>query len=314
MKEKNVLEGYVLNRLLGKGQYSEVWLGEKDGNRFAVKYLAKEIGVSFNVDLKKLVLKEVSVMPNLAHPNILKLHEHNTDGLLMTSTGEKKPVFYLVYDYCEQGDLFNMVATTGKFSDKLARYYFHQILSALEHVHSKGFVHLDIKLENVLLNDDLNALLADFNLSDRKEGKFGTGKLTGLVGTPGYMAPEILQGRSYSGEKVDIFAMGVLLFTMVAAHSPFVKATCTDLLFNLFCKNNAAYWKGLEAKKPAGIFSPDFKSLINSMLSYKAAERPTIETIKKHPWYAGPLASLEDLSNELKARKETLIRINSASP
>lgn len=94
-------------------------------------------------------------------------------------------------EYVGGGELFDYVAETGKFSEKVARTYFHQMMNGLYYLHQKGFAHRDIKPENILLSQAFLLKIADFGFSAALRGKDGSGVLKTKLGTEGYMAPEI---------------------------------------------------------------------------------------------------------------------------
>ncbi len=295
---------YTLGKKLGVGQYSKVREGKKASNTYAVKFMPIS-GESLDDRRLKLVLNEAKIMSSLDHPNIVKLHEFNPKAVLTKPSGCSRPVMYLVFDLITGGELFDYVALGGRLPDKVARYYFHQLIEAVEFLHSKGFAHRDIKAENLLLDSAYNLKLADFGFSAPLAGRDGSGKMHTYKGTKGYMAPEIFANSpSYSGEKVDIFATGVLLFIMVARHPPFSAAIPSQVHFyKLFCHNNPAFWKAVEANKPPGTFSPEFKDLVNKLMALEPANRPTIAQIKQHAWYTGPVATLDELKKEFEARR-----------
>ena len=119
------------------------------------------------------------------------------------------------------------------------------MLDAIEYLHSTaGVVHRDLKPENLLLSHNYKLKIADFGLSARMEGDQGTGIHYSAVGTRQYQAPEVLEQRSYRGDRVDIFSMGVILFTMVTGAMPYLsEASVTDPLYKLIlrrCKEE--YW------------------------------------------------------------------------
>lgn len=307
MENQAILGDYILGHKLGSGQFSKVREGIKSGNKYAVKYIKKTEDNLLSKACLDLVLNEVKVMSDLNHPNIVKLHEYSDKGVIERPDGKKVPVLYLVLELITGGELFDYVAIGKRFSEKIARHYFKQLIHALAFVHSKGYVHRDIKAENLLLDTDFNLKLADFGFAAPTIGKDGSGTLKTYKGTEGYMAPEIIAHQRYSGEKVDIFASGVLLFIMVTGHPPFFKASATDNLYKLFRNNNETYWKKVCASKPAGWISEDLKKLINKLLAFDPKERPTIEEIKSLIWFNEDDVALEELKGEfekLRARVE----------
>eukprot|EP00830_Metopus_es_P020176 TRINITY_DN788_c0_g1_i2.p1 TRINITY_DN788_c0_g1~~TRINITY_DN788_c0_g1_i2.p1 ORF type:complete len:454 (-),score=121.68 TRINITY_DN788_c0_g1_i2:10-1371(-) len=259
--------------------------------------------LAMNKTYVELVTNEAKIMGHLDHPNLVKLYEFDDKGMLIKKSGKQVPVLYLVLDLVKGGELFDYIAVSGRFSDKVARHYFKQFLQALEYLHGKGYAHRDIKAENVLLDTNYDLKLADFGFSTPMTGKDGSGKLSTQKGTPGYMAPEILMMKPYSGEKVDVFAAGVMLFIMVAQHPPFRKAANADPLYKMFLQNNAAFWAKVESNKPSGTFTPHLKDLLNKLMAIDAAARPTVEAIKAHPWMSGPTLTPEELAVEFKSRR-----------
>ena len=95
------------------------------------------------------------------------------------------------------------------------------MLSAVTYMHGQGICNRDFKLENMLVSEDLAIKVADFGFAVRVEGPDGGGAHTTSLGTPGYMAPELLEGRAYSGAAADLYALGVVLFAMVTVNMPF---------------------------------------------------------------------------------------------
>jgi len=309
MEYTSKLGDYILGRKLGSGQFSKVREGLKGSNKYAVKYLAKTGDNALTNTCLDLVINEVNVMSNLDHPNIVKLHEYSDKGVINKANGKNIPVLYLVLDLITGGELFDYVAIGGKFSEKIARHYFKQLITALEFIHNKGYAHRDIKAENLLLDSDFNLKLADFGFSAPLIGKDGSGLLKTYKGTEGYMAPEILAHQSYSGEKVDLFAVGVLLFIMVAQHPPFRKASATDGLYKMFRNQNDTYWKKVAVGKPPGTFSEDLKRLINSLLAFNPKDRPTITEIKSLMWFNEEDVTPEELREEF-AKRRAKVEVN----
>lgn len=202
--------------------------------------------------------------------------------------------------------MFDFLSTTGRFSEDICRFFFRQLIEALDHCHSKGFAHRDIKPENLLFDENFNILLADFGFSTLMSGKDGSGKLRTILGTDNYMAPEIHSKAPYIGSSVDLFAAGIILFIFYTGHPPFNHAKATDSYYNLICMNNhEKFWAFHARKKPNGInfFSKDFMNLINAMLAFDPTQRPSIAEIKAHPWYKGHVPSHVEVIQEFTQRK-----------
>ena len=199
--------------------------------------------------------------------------------------------FAIVLEYVGGGELFDFVADTGKFSERVARTYFHQMMNGLHYLHQKGYAHRDIKPENVLLSNLYILKIADFGFACDLQGKDKSGVLKTKLGTEGYMAPEI-PTKKYEGKSVDIFASGVILFIMYAGNPPFEKATPNDPYYKLIKeKRFDIFWKAHCRKRPAGYFSDAFKELFSKMVAFDPSERPKIEEIASHAWVREPICS-----------------------
>jgi len=106
-------------------------------------------------------------------------------------------------------------------------------LKSINYLHALGFAHRDLKPQNILLDDNYNLKIIDFGFVCRLTGKSGSGFNTTKVGTPGYMAPELLSKSQYNGHVVDLFSLGVILFIMYSGRPPFTVASDTDDLYRL---------------------------------------------------------------------------------
>jgi len=289
---------YTLHKKLGSGASSEVWEASYKNERYALKFVKMIDTPEKNESSLQLFLNEYKALADFKHPNIVSIHDFTEKSVLRETNGLEVPVAYLALELATKGELFDYVALTGEFSDILARHYFKVLLDPLEYIHSKGYAHRDIKLENLLLGGDYQLKLADFGLSSLliRDNCYK------CVGTFDYMAPEINAKIAYCGVKADIFALGVLLFTMVAGHKPFRKASIQDKWYRMLCLDNEKFWITAENKKPAEIFSKEFKDLINKLLAYKPEMRPSIKEIRTHPWYRGSEIPIEKVKQEMDAR------------
>lgn len=117
-------------------------------------------------------------------------------------------------------------------------------MDGLEHIHSKGYVHLDIKPENILITKHLEVKIADFGLASLITGEDGNGNFSSRwVGSPPYWSPEIVGSYEYNGSWADLYALGITLFIMVFGCRPFEKADMSNSLFSLLLENPVKFWK-----------------------------------------------------------------------
>lgn len=123
-----------------------------------------------------------------------------------------------------KGELFDYIDNPkGVFTERIAKQLFRQMLSALIYCHEIGLVNRDLKLENMFVGEDFQIMIGDFGFAKDVTGyNPEKGVVTNSVlGTPGYMAPEIIERRDYSGISIDIYAFGVVLFSMITGSAPF---------------------------------------------------------------------------------------------
>jgi len=157
------------------------------------------------------------------------------------------------------------------------RFFLHQMLDSVEFMHNRRVVHRDLKLENILIDDNLNLKLADFGFACYKN----IDTLKSYRGTMTYMAPEIKEGKQYKGTQVDMFSIGVILFIIVQGIFPFKEARKEEYFYNLLLQGKIdTYFTKVNG---TGL-SDDFKDLILKFFSYDGNLRPTIEQIRAHPW------------------------------
>lgn len=253
-------------------------------------------------ELNKLAKNEIRHTRDLDHPNVIKLFDYSAQQTYVSESGRETEVFYLALEYVNGGELFDFVCQTGRFSEEIARYYFTQLLDALEYIHENGLSHLDIKLQNILMDSEFNLKLADFGFSSHQS------KNETFKGSGEYMAPEILLGNPYFGQAVDLFAAGVLLFTLVLANPPFIKATSKDAYYKTIAANRYdMFWKiQQKALGTEAAVSESFKDLINFMLAFDPIERPSLAEIRQHEWMKGPVATKDQVLEEFKKRKEII--------
>lgn len=299
---------YLLVKPLGSGYNSKVKLGfDSQNNSYAAVKMIKHSHPSLNL---KTLKKEIEILQSLSHPNIVNLFDFQESADYVKKNGNSYKVVMIVMELVPNGELFEYVADSGRFSEKLARSYFKVLIETLEYCHNQGICHRDLKPENLLFDADFNLKVADFGFSTLLAGKDGSGQLTTILGTESYMAPEINMRQPYSGPSVDLFASAIILFILISGTPPFAKADPkADPHYKLLCVNrHETFWKAHERNKPkengANFYSDSFKDLINSMLSLNPSDRPTINGIKNHEWFQGETMSFDEIKVEFVERKK----------
>ncbi|KAI5190343.1 serine/threonine protein kinase KIN1/2 [Nematocida sp. AWRm77] len=255
---------YVLKEVIETGTTSQVYSGieTRSKKQVAIKVInrKKYVGIEKKQLREERILREVLVSFLLDHKHIVKLRE-------FFFTDE---CFYLVFDYVKGEQLLKKVVKHKSLGESTARKYFKQVLSAVSYCHSYYLVHRDIKIENILIDKDDNAMLIDFGLSNfyDREGFLGT-----FCGSLYFAAPELLSGTLYEGPEVDVWSLGVVLYVMVCGRVPFDDKNIQHL-----------YQKIIAGKITISGLSPELESLLRRMLDPNRATRITVAEIYTHPW------------------------------
>ncbi|KAL5120433.1 hypothetical protein ACEQ8H_001723 [Pleosporales sp. CAS-2024a] len=232
---------YILGQTLGEGEFGKVKMGWKRDStvEVAIKLIRRETLGSNSNRLQK-IYREIQILRQLDHPNIVRLHE-------MVETERH---ISIILEYASGGELFDYILNHRYLKDGPARKLFSQLISGVGYLHCKGIVHRDLKLENLLLDRNKNIIITDFGfantfdpndeLSEEVEYRLGDKdfiKSIGLdgsdatrrgdlmqtsCGSPCYAAPELVVSDSlYTGRKVDVWSCGVILYAMLAGYLPF---------------------------------------------------------------------------------------------
>jgi serine/threonine protein kinase len=290
---------------LGVGATAEVKLVEDvyTGGKFACKVI-KTGQKGINGQLLADVQKEVTIMSMMKHKHIINTNAVGRGPYDKQDGSEPKEVLFIVMELAPEGEIFDLIANTGKFSEPVARYFFLQILGALSYMHNEvGVCHRDLKPENILMDSDFNLKLADWGFSIPLAGPRGNGKLASYKGTLGYMPPEQHAKKTYSGKSADMFAVAVVLFMMITQCQPFDEAKVTDKYYRLIAGNRSSmYWKIFDKVVP---LSEDLKDLLTGMIQLDPSARYTIDEVLAHPWMQGPVPTHEQIKKEFIVRSKT---------
>ena len=174
-------------------------------------------------------------------------------------------------------------------------------MGAVSVLHKLGYAHRDLKPENLLYDQQFQLKVADFGFSTMID-KEGDGLLYTMLGTQGYMAPEIHEKKPYEGAVVDIFACGVILFIMKSGHPPFGAAKKTDPYYKLWLKKHKKFWKFHEKSLGKGYYSDDFKALLDKMFEFEKEDRLTAEEIIESDYMQGDCYSKSEILEQFEER------------
>ncbi|XP_077320633.1 MAP/microtubule affinity-regulating kinase 3 isoform X1 [Lithobates pipiens] len=258
--EQPHIGNYRLLKTIGKGNFAKVKLARHilTGREVAIKIIDK---TQLNPTSLQKLFREVRIMKILNHPNIVKLFE----------VIETEKTLYLIMEYASGGEVFDYLVAHGRMKEKEARSKFRQIVSAVQYCHQKHIVHRDLKAENLLLDADMNIKIADFGFSN----EFTVGnKLDTFCGSPPYAAPELFQGKKYDGPEVDVWSLGVILYTLVSGSLPFDGQNLKELRERV-----------LRGKYRIPFYmSTDCENLLKRFLVLNPTKRGTLEQIMKDRW------------------------------
>lgn len=252
---------------ISSGHFAKVYLAEKVRTKdtYAIKVTPKsELRQKNEV---RRVLTEKDILLRNTNPYIVEFYysiigRHN---------------LYLVMDFVSGGDLYSLLQNIGTLDEDSTRIYIAQIVQALDFLHGQGILHRDLKPDNILIASDGKLKLTDFGLS--LYGAFDRGNTDGVVGTPGYMAPEIILSQPHNC-CVDYWSLGVILFELLSGVPPFNRETEHETLADIV--SGKCDWSLLEDVSPECV---DFLRKLLTVDPSKRLGSGGINEIKKHPWF-----------------------------
>lgn len=291
INKEDISKAYIFEELLGTGYYGNVKVGVPKTDtkkKFAIK----------SIDTTRLsptkisqLSREIEVLTLVDHPNIIRYFE----------TYSEEKYFHIVMEYCTGGELLERIVDKKKdfYSEYEASEVIYKIASAIAHCHDKGIVHRDLKPENILYEtktefSDLKII--DFGLSRRIEGPLNT-----VVGSPYYVAPEVLEGVSYN-EKCDCWSIGVIMYVLLSGAPPFYALEKAELYEKIKyepLKFTGSCWTKI---------SNEAQNLVKNLLEKDPSKRLSAAGILNAPWitaFTKERYSMQDFDKEILIRMKT---------
>ncbi|XP_076881308.1 serine/threonine-protein kinase SAPK3-like [Bidens hawaiensis] len=259
-------EKYEPLKELGSGNFGVARLvrDKRTKELLAVKYI--ERGPKIDENVKREIINHRS----LRHPNIIRFKE-----VLLTPTH-----LAIVMEYAAGGELFAQICNAGRFSEDEARFFFQQLISGVRYCHQMEICHRDLKLENTLLDGSRTprVKICDFGYS--KSGLLHS-QPKSKVGTPAYIAPEVISRKEYDGKIADVWSCGVTLYVMLVGAYPF-----EDPRDPRNFRKTIGRIMSVQYSIPDYVrVSKECRHLLSCIFVANPYKRITIEEIKKHPWF-----------------------------
>eukprot|EP00096_Caligus_rogercresseyi_P002170 TRINITY_DN1413_c1_g1_i1.p1 TRINITY_DN1413_c1_g1~~TRINITY_DN1413_c1_g1_i1.p1 ORF type:complete len:402 (-),score=104.16 TRINITY_DN1413_c1_g1_i1:340-1545(-) len=287
--EEDFYEFYDTMEVLGKGLSSVVrrCVEKSSGIEYAVKIMDvsddKNLVDTEGHSLEEQVRLEIDVLRSVSHhESIVTLH----------AVYFSRPHYFLVFELCPNGELFDFLNTSVILSEKRCKLIFRQILEAVSHCHALRIVHRDLKPENILLDEDKNVKLTDFGFARKLRPEE---RLFETCGTPGYLAPEVLMAGmverakcSGYGIQVDAWACGVIMYTMCVGKPPFYHRKQLKMIRSIMegkYPRSGPEWENI---------TNETKDLISSLLTVNPKDRLSIQDALNHPAFVSNKAILFD--------------------
>jgi serine/threonine protein kinase len=243
------------------------------------------------------LVREIHHHRQFNHPHIARLYE-----IIITPN-----YVWLVLEYCAGDELYTYLIKNGRLKRDEARKMFAQLCGAVAYTHSKNCTHRDLKLENILLDRHNNVKLCDFGFTREYEPRT---LLDTVCGTTCYMAPEMLLHKKYSGESVDVWSLGIILYTLIYGEMPFEEDTELDSKLKITTE---------EPNYPDLDVPTSALSLMKAMLTKDPRQRPTLHEVLSHPFLEEHGQKQKDILSEkspklfsTKAEKKVLRHLRSA--
>ena len=252
---------------MGEGSYGKVYkyFNESEGIFYAVKEIDLEILKKRIENIETIIKREIKVLSEINHPNIVKYYGTITKG----------NKFNIVLEFCNGGSLLKLINSFKKFPEQLVHKYLTQILDGLEYLHSKNIIHRDIKAANILVNQYGECKLTDFGGAKILKEEFNMGNnTTSIQGTPNWMAPEVVK-YGKSSRFSDIWSIGCTVIEMLTGMPPWWDKENQFEILNSICTATR------HPKFPENI-SSDLKDFLEKCMQIISNKRANIYELKRH--------------------------------
>lgn len=276
------MERYDILRDLGSGNFGVAKLVREkaNGKFYAVKYIERGLKIDEHVQ------REIINHRDLKHPNIIRFKE-----VFVTPTH-----LAIVMEYAAGGELFERICSAGRFSEDEARYYFKQLISGVSYCHAMQICHRDLKLENTLLDGSPSSQLkiCDFGYS-KSSVLHSQPKST--VGTPAYVAPEVLSRKEYNGKIADVWSCGVTLYVMLVGAYPFEDPDDPRNIRKTIQRILSVHYTIPDYVR----ISSECKHLLSRIFVAGPDKRITVPEIEEHSWFLknpGPVLADKNIVEE----------------
>ena len=253
------IKKYRKIRLLGKGGFARCYelLDEETQKSFAGKIIKKSSLIKSRT--KQKLISEIKIHKSLNHENIVKFERYFED----------EENVYIIMELCYNNTLHELLKRRKKLTELETQYYVYYLIKALQYIHSLKIIHRDLKLANLFLTENMQMKLGDFGLAALL--RFDGERKRSLCGTPNYMAPEILEGKTGHSFEVDIWSIGIIIYILLIGKPPFETTSAKETLKRIRMKNYSF--------PQNGIISEPAKELIQNILVLEPHKRPSLKEI-----------------------------------
>ena len=286
-RKEKIGSKYIIKEKIGSGGQANVFLVEDKDTK--IEYVSKVLKSENAITIKK----EIFFLNKLKNnPYIINIVESGNEYIIRNNKPTRKKDYFIL-EKAKYGALIDYILFKKRgFGELKSKIIFSKILEGIKFCHKNNICHRDIKLENILIDENFTPRICDFGFAC-----FNNNGLKDYIGTTFYKPPEINEETPYNGIYADIFSLGETLIYLVTGKSGFNKATKKNKNYKyIYSKNYAAFWENFKLEEM--ILSPEFKDLYIQMIQYVPKDRIKLEEISIHPWFK----ELEDIKKNNKKK------------